>query len=126
MMIDWDSVEFRLDETKAIAFDGCHKIYLLLDDEQVGLMREYEYDHIITKDEQPAEVMLGTLKEWFAKSCGLRFVEAVETNHEDPNAGFETLIEQGATDEEVCEDCYEVGCYGSCSDWEDEDEEDED
>jgi hypothetical protein len=97
-MIDWDTVEFRLDETKAIAFDGCHKIYLLLDDEQVGLMRECEYDRIITKDEQPAEVMLGTLKGWFADSCGLRFVEAVQTNHDDPNAGFETLIGQGDTD----------------------------
>lgn len=126
-MIDWDSVEDALENAKGIAFDGCHKIYVLLDDKQVGLMREYEYDHIVTRDEQDEEVMLTTLKDWFEKSCGLRFVESVESGHADANDGFTTLIEQGATDEEECEDCYEVGCYGSCSDWEDEDdEEDED
>ncbi len=124
-MLDWDSVEYRLDEAKGIAFDGCHKIYVLMDDEQLAKMREYEYDHIVTKDDQPAEVMLGTLKTWFANSCGLRFIEAVETNYEDANLGFTTLIGQGETDDEMCEDCYEVGCYGTCYDDEDEDDEDE-
>ena len=125
-MIDWDSVEDKLEDAKGIAFDGCHKIYVLMDDKQVGLMREYEYDNIFTKDEQNAEVMFGTLKTWFEASCALRFIEAVESGHEDANDGFTTLIEQGATDEEECEDCYEVGCYGTCSDWEDEDEDEED
>jgi hypothetical protein len=39
--------------------------------------------------------MLATLQEWYEDSCGLRFIEAVSTNHENPNAGFETLIGQG-------------------------------
>jgi hypothetical protein len=30
----------------------------------------------------------------------LRFIDAVSTNHENPNAGFETLIGQGDFDED--------------------------
>ena len=81
-------------EAKAIAWDTCHKIYLLMDDEQVELMRGYEYDPLITKEEMTSEEMLSTLEKWYEGSCGLRFIEAVSTNHIDPNAGFESLVEQ--------------------------------
>jgi hypothetical protein len=123
-MIDWFDTELAVDNAKGIAFDTCHKIYVLMDTEQVEQMREYEYDLIITSEEQTPSQMLETLKEWFEQACSLRFIEAVETNHEDPNAGFTTLIEQGATDEEECEECYTLGCNGECEDEDDEDEED--
>ena len=95
-------VKERVNEAKAIAFDTCHKIYLLMDNEQVELMRGYGYDPLITKEDATPDVMLATLQEWYEDSCGLRFIEAVSTNHENPNAGFETLIGQGdfAEDEE--------------------------
>lgn len=88
-------VKERVSEAKAIAFDTCHKIYLLMDNEQVELMREYGYDPLITSEEATPEEMLATLQEWYEDSCGLRFIDAVSTNHENPNAGFETLIGQG-------------------------------
>jgi hypothetical protein len=88
-------VKERVSEAKAIAFDTCHKIYLLMDNEQVELMREYGYDPLITKEDATPDVMLATLQEWYEDSCGLRFIDAVSTNHENPNAGFETLIGQG-------------------------------
>ena len=84
----------RVSEAKAIAWDTCHKIYVLMDNEQVELMREYGYDPLITKEEMKPEEMLSTLEKWYEDSCGLRFVEAVSTNHIDPNAGFESLVEQ--------------------------------
>ena len=121
----WDDVESYLYGAKGIAFDTCHKIYVLLDDEQVALMREYGYDLIHTSEEMTPSQMLDTLKEWFEKSCALKFIEAVETNHDDPNAGFTTLIPQGAEQDEECEDCGERGCRGVCNDYDDEDEEDE-
>ena len=95
-------VKEKVSEAKAIAFDTCHKIYLLMDNEQVELMRGYGYDPLITKEDATPDVMLATLQEWYEDSCGLRFIEAVSTNHENPNAGFETLIGQGdfAEDEE--------------------------
>ena len=113
-MNKFDEVEDSLYDAKAIAWDTCHKIYVLMDDEQVALMRQYEYDPIITASEQTPSQMLETIKEWYEQSCGLRFVSAVETNISDPNAGFTDLIPQGY--EEDCEDCGERGCYGVCND----------
>jgi hypothetical protein len=90
----FDLVKERVVDAKAIAWDTCHKIYLLMDDEQVELMREYGYDPLITKEEATSEQMLTTLQKWFDDSCDLRFIDAVSTNKENPNAGFETLIGQ--------------------------------
>lgn len=114
----WAAVKKALPQAKALAWDGCHKIYLALDDEQVALFRSYGYgvdndgSVLILRDEasplftDPAtpgmnvekatnETLLATLHEWFADSCGLRFIEGVATDHEDPNAGFTRLIAQG-------------------------------
>ena len=90
----FDLVEERVSEAKAIAWDTCHKIYLLMDNEQVELMRGYGYEPLITADEMKPAEMLETLKYWYENSCFLRFVDAVSTNHEDANKGFETLIGQ--------------------------------
>ena len=88
-------VKERVSEAKAIAFDTCHKIYLLMDNEQVELMRGYGYDTLITAEQNTPDEMLAILQNWYEESCGLRFIDAVSTNHENPNAGFETLIGQG-------------------------------
>jgi len=118
-MIDWTPVYEKMEDAKAIAFDTCHKIYVLMDDAQIVKMREYEYDPLITKDEMSAGEMYETIKEWYHASCGLRFVEAVSTmpEGEDPNLGFETLIGQFDDYEEDEEEDY---------DDEEEDEDDED
>lgn len=132
-MIDFTEVEMWLPEAKGVAWDTCHKIYLLMDDQQVEAMRGYGYgdendpDSLITKEQMNADQMLTTIKKWFDESCFLRFVEAVESVPEgqDPNLGFTTLIAQGEADE--CEDCGERGCKGVCADYDEpEDEEDED
>jgi hypothetical protein len=93
-MNNLELVKERVSEAKAIAWDTCHKIYVLMDDEQVELMREYGYDPLITKDQMTPEEMLATLEEWYEDSCSLRFINAVNTNHIDPNKGFESLIDQ--------------------------------
>lgn len=103
-MVDFSLVEERVGEAKAIAWDTCHKIYLLMDDEQVETMRGYGYDPLITNKEMTPPQMLATLVKWYANSCGLRFIDAVSTNHENPNAGFETLIGQGEDEDEEDEE----------------------
>lgn len=90
----FELVQERVVDAKAIAWDSCHKIYLLMDDEQVALMREYGYEYLITKDEATSEQMFETLNDWFEDSCDLRFIQAVATHPTDPNEGFETLIGQ--------------------------------
>ena len=128
-MIDWDNVEEYVANAKGIAFDTCHKIYVLMDDAQIAKMRGYEYDPLYTTAEMSADEMLSTLKHWYAESCMLRFIEAVETVDGDPNNGFTTLIEQGARETDECYECGEEDCEGECLDedyFEDEDDQDED
>lgn len=107
-MSKFDKTEEYLETAKAIAWDTCHKIYVLMDDAQVEQMREYEYDPLITSDEQTPDEMLNTIKDWFNKSCGLRFIEAVSSvpEGEDPNEGYETLIGQGEYDEDEDDEDY--------------------
>lgn len=83
----WAKVEEVLPSAKAMHFNGCHKIYLSMDDTEVEQMRRYGYDVV--------EPNLETLRGWFEESCSLRFINAVHTNEDDPNAGFVQLIPQG-------------------------------
>jgi hypothetical protein len=101
MKAHWDDVEQALlDGAKGIAFDTCHKIYVLMDDEQMAQMKEYEYDPLISAEGHTTDELLSTLMEWYDDSCMLRFIQSVRTNHDDPNAGFGDLIPQGAESDE--------------------------
>ena len=93
-MINAGLIKGRLSEAQAIAWDTCHKIYILMDSEQVELMRSYGYDPLITNEEMNPDDMFDEVREWYRDSCGLRFIQAVSTNHINPNAGFETLVSQ--------------------------------
>jgi len=99
-MINADLIKVRISEAEAIAWDNCHKIYILMDSEQVELMRSYGYDPLITNEEMNPDDMFNEVKKWYQDSCGLRFIQAVSTNHINPNAGFESLISQGEDYEE--------------------------
>jgi hypothetical protein len=96
-----DLIYDRVNDCKGIAWDTCHKIYILMDSDQVELMREYGYDPLITADQMSADEMFGLVQEWYEDSCSLRFIDAVSTNHINPNAGFETLSPQFEDQEEV-------------------------
>ena len=95
-----DLIKERLSEAEGIAWDTCHKIYILMDSEQVELMRSYGYDPLITNEEMNPDDMFDEVRDWYRDSCGLRFIQAVSTNHINPNAGFESLISQGEDYEE--------------------------
>jgi hypothetical protein len=96
-----DLVYDRIGSAKGIAWDTCHKIYILMDNEQVELMRGYKYDPLITADQMSTDEMFELVEDWYDSSCSLRFIEAVSTNHINPNAGFETLSPQFEDQEEV-------------------------
>lgn len=96
-----------------VAFDGCHKIYLAMDEIEAEWFRQ-NYNGVHCSDrtfEGSPEEMLTTVLGWWNESCALRFVNAVHHNEADPNAGFIALIPQGAE--------------GDDEDWDDEDYEDE-
>jgi hypothetical protein len=94
-MANWGKVEVAVEMAKGIAFDTCHKIYVLMDDEQMEQMKQWGYDPLLSSDELTPSEMLKTIRKWYADSCGLKFVQAVRTNHDDPNEGFISLIGQG-------------------------------
>ena len=94
----WQRVRAAVTTAKGIAFDGCHKIYVLMDDAQVAQMTDYGYRHVQPVIEPGRE--FETLKDWFEGSCGLRFISAVQTVDGDPNDGFMDLIAQGEFDDE--------------------------
>jgi hypothetical protein len=97
----WEGVAEATTTAKAIAWDGCHKIYLAMDDEQVRQFESYGYGQdddgsVLIKAEHASPGELYTyLWNWYEGSCFLRFISAVYTNTANPNAGFVGLIEQG-------------------------------
>jgi hypothetical protein len=106
MSVGWDAVTEATKTTKAIAWDGCHKIYLAMDDEQV---REFTSLGYGVDDDDSVLIMAGPaspgelltyLRNWYEVSCFLKFISAVRTNTADPNAGFTDLIPQGWEEEE--------------------------
>jgi hypothetical protein len=122
-MADFFETEIAVQDAKAIAFDGCHKIYVLMDDAQVDKMRSYGYgdddgSFLVTADEVRKVEMLDILKDWYAGSCSLKFINSVATMPEgtDPNEGYVDLIAQGADWEEDEED------YDDPDHYDDEDE----
>lgn len=135
----WVDVEASLDEAKGISFDGCHKIYILLDDQQVKQSVEWGYgeDGSFLITDQSVSEMLATVKKWYADSCGLKFVQSVETvDGLTPDSMFDSIIPQGY-EAEFCDYCDEDGADfdGVCSDcreeedyedYEDEDEDEDD
>lgn len=93
----WKEVEEAVKTARLVAWDTCHKIYLAMDSGQERwFMENYAPDTFTGTPEE----MLAKLNEWWNESCGLRFISAVETNNEDPNEGFTTLIPQGAGEEQ--------------------------
>jgi len=94
----WQHVANTLSTAKGIAWDTCHKIYVLMDDEQMALMASYDYDPLLPVTDQYEA--LQTLKRWYEDSCGLRFISAVRTVSGDPNKGFTNLIAQFEDEEE--------------------------
>ncbi len=136
----WEDISYEMPNAKAIAFDGCHKIYVLMDNEQVHLMAGYGYgadgdgSHLITSASMNADEMLFVLQGWFnSESCPLRFIHQVSSVAEgvDPNEGFHNLIPQGYEDE-FCVDCdysganYDGYCDECREEYEVDEEEEED
>jgi hypothetical protein len=85
----FDKVDEYTAEARGIAFDTCHKVYVLMDEEQVEIMRSYGYgnendpDSLITWKEMTAKMMSEKVVEWYKNSCGLRFIQAISTGKND-------------------------------------------
>jgi hypothetical protein len=100
----WKVREYT-DEAKGIAFDTCHKIYVLMDEEQVALMRSYGYgeddpNSIATSDQLDPAEMATVVMSWYEKSCGLRFISAVSSDPRFGDDGWLHIVSQFENDED--------------------------
>ena len=96
----FDNVHDVLDEAILAAWDGCHKIYLALDEAQAEWF-EQNYPHWVRGTDNE---LLNTVGQWYEDSCGLRFVSGVRSKNGNANDGdFISLVEQFA-DEDADED----------------------
>ena len=87
-----DELDEYLENAKGIAWDTCHKVYILMDDQEVAQMRDYDYDPLITSDEMTPAQMLSTVLDWYGQSCGLRFIDVTSTGKDGTE--FYTLMGQ--------------------------------
>lgn len=96
-------LELVLQDAKGIAWDTCHKIYVLMDDAQMEQMKQYEYDPLISSEDMSPKEMFKTVVNWYTESCGLKFIESVSTF---PNGeqDFHEIVEQFAYDQDEDED----------------------
>ena len=99
----WNAVSEYAENCVLIAFDGCHKIYLAMDETEATFFRNpdnYEFSF----ENNGKNDLVDILDDWFRNSCDLKFIQAVWSNEADPNSGFTSLISQMA--EEVDEELY--------------------
>lgn len=85
---------------KLIAYDGCHKIYVAMDEASARKLEGSGYtthrsDYFLTKYPPVLmrTAMLNRVKLWYRMSCGLRFVQST-SNSMDSNQEFKDLIPQ--------------------------------
>ena len=115
-------VEEYLENAHLIAWDGCHKIYVAMDETEAEWFRRNYNGSDDTSEtfHGTPEEMIATLVKWYDESCWLRFVTAVRFDPETMESDFTYLIEQGE-DWEVEYDTEEED-----DPYEEEEEEDED
>lgn len=72
-----------MDDVIMAFWDGCHKIYLALDQHEADRMTELGYtEHVAYPRGGDGRTILSMVTVWFTESCPLRFVEAVRHNPE--------------------------------------------
>lgn len=86
-----------IEDAHLIAFDGCHKIYLAMDESQADWFRDSGSLYSTAQGGSPDE-LIATLSQWWNQSCGLRFISAVEGAGSDIK--FTTVIGQGEFEDE--------------------------
>lgn len=96
-----DLLKQALRGAKGIAFDGCHKIYVLLDQGQFDQQKMYGYGDgtddsqlVALRSNLDRDQAFATVKDWYEDSCSLRFINTIKTVPGNPNDGFGRVIEQ--------------------------------
>jgi hypothetical protein len=88
-----EEVREAVSRSKGVCWDGCHEIFILLDEEQVNQSLEWGYE-VFLVFETNADMRANMLLDWYYLSCPLRFISTVSTVDGDPNEGYEDIVPQ--------------------------------
>ncbi len=103
MTTRWNKVADATVKAVSITWEGCHKIYIHMDEGRHDDAVEIGYD-CLRLDDIGFDEAMKNLREWYDESCGLRFISTITTvpRGTNPNLGFDDLIPQFAeeSDEE--------------------------
>ncbi len=72
-----NEVYAALEGAVSITWEGCHKIYICMDQESHDHLVSCDYEMTPVTDKVEAH---NQLYEWFDASCSLRFIDAIECN----------------------------------------------
>lgn len=91
-----ERLEAVLRDATGIAWDGCHKVYILLGEEQFQRQQSYGYGDggsilIRLEGEEDRKEALGTIRGWYDESCSLRFISIVTGEDHD---GYSSVLAQ--------------------------------
>jgi len=92
-------LEEIVNECHSIAWDGCHKVYALMDAEQTQNMRDYEYEFLVESSDSNPYDLLEQITNWYESSCNLKFIDVVYTENNETE--FYALVAQGESILEV-------------------------
>lgn len=91
-------LEEFINEAHSIAYEGCHKIYINLDEKQTNQMIGYGYGkdgtHLIKATDSNPYDLLETVRDWYNESCVLKFIQAVQTDYFGEDK-FTAIVAQG-------------------------------
>jgi hypothetical protein len=82
--VEWHRVKEHTERAASMHFDGCHKIYLAMDEGQTREYQDLGYEIVAPSFDQ--------LDQWYDQSCALRFVTATTSTCDGTE--FESLIPQ--------------------------------
>lgn len=72
----WTEIEAVLPNVDSIAWDGCHKIYLLMNKEQTYYMQDYPM--LVRAEHASVEGLMLTIQGWYDDSCPLVFIQGCD------------------------------------------------
>lgn len=90
-----EALRNALVEATAIIYDGCHKIYILTDEQEREEVLDNGGYYIVPN--LNLETSLTLIREWYEESCGLEFVNMilpVEGEYKDENERYVRIISQ--------------------------------
>jgi len=89
-------------DCEGVAFDGCHKVFILMDKAQVEKMRGIGYGNktdfekgdsrLVTADVVRRSTLYQLVRDWYIESCELKFIQSIRTG--DPDDEFGNVISQ--------------------------------